>query len=258
MRRRKTSVVPVTNGDFESDDEWRRILDGAGPSVPVTKPVFSKSAPWRGPPDAPSLKESVETKTGESGVAGKVKNGGEELIIRKTKVIHVKRSDEDLDAIRNLSIEVRAVYDEIKSDILQHRGKRDVLIKDLMETEIRKSELEERIDDLEEENMQLQVVLAKGLEASSQAHHRKISGNIEKERANPGAAFHEDYRKVLFTEESNQVEEETAQDLNEMGRVDKIVYKAIKLLTPFEAQTKAIQASYGGAVASYFLFLRWM
>ncbi len=258
MRRRKASVVPVADGDFESDDEWRRILDGVGPGGTATAvQAFSKSAPWRRQPDTPVWKESADDKSLETNGPTSAKRS-EEVSLKKTKVIHVKRSAEDVNIINNLSMEVRTVYDEIKSDILQHRGKRDALIKEYIDAEIRKSELEARIDELEEENMQLQVVLAKGLEASNQAQHRKVTGKVDKERVDPGASFHEDYRKVLFSEESSLVEEETAQDLNEMGRLEKIVYKAIKLLTPFEAQTKAIQASYGGAVASYFLFLRWM
>ncbi|CAM9126775.1 unnamed protein product, partial [Ectocarpus fasciculatus] len=68
----------------------------------------------------------------------------------------------------------------------------------------------------------------------------------------------EDIRRVLLDHDDAQELEDSASGVEKVLNVRRRIVRWVEKHTPFEMENRKIHATFGGAVAAYFLFLRWM
>jgi hypothetical protein len=293
MRRRKVAPAESVGGllggllgqgaaagGSDIDVEWDSILKGhqldggadsktqsqgvvrAAEVVPVPRDV-SGSPQQSSPPRAPPGVQPQQRKS----------DAGISLMQRQNQVVQsapygesnmhkIRVSSVNSDEIASISSGMRELFAEIKLQIAAYKHQYDKLIVAARNAEVLKSDLEIKIEELEEDNAQLQTALSKGLGAKGQ--QQKANANRGKTKADQLALAADnqgsDIRKALLMQDEGAFmeNEDDFNDLTGFKKLRKSITRWIELHTPFENENRKIHSTFGGAVAAYFLFARWM
>jgi hypothetical protein len=292
MRRRTkhNAVAPI--GDAEEDIEakfdisleWGKIIQGDHTDSPGTKQfdgaAASKAAdtdsnakqqqpqPVRhmrssDDTDADALSNAERHQALDSPRAGEVR-------ARRISVTPAAHSGGEMghDELVALSAEMRELFAEIKKEIVEYKDKHHTLASAVKGADVSRADLETRMEEMEEENAQLQLALTKGLENrnSSPAKHegggqrgrRDSSAGPDLLAGGGGGGASNDIRRVLLDQDDTQVLEEAAGGVENVFILRHKFARWVVRHTPFEQENRRLHAMFGGAVAAYFLFLRWL
>lgn len=169
------------------------------------------------------------------------------------------------DEIASISSGIREIFTEIKLQMISYKQQYDKLIIAARNAEVLKADLEIKIEELEEDNTQLQTALSKGASAKSQQQQQqKAAVNRAKSKADQVAAGADnqgsDIRKALLMQDEGTFmeNEDEINDIAGIKHFRKSILRWLKEHTPFEKENRKIHSTFGGAVAAYFLFARWM
>ena len=269
MRRRKANTVaPADDGTsddieskFDINLEWKDIMRGdlhgqtSKPSSLQDRPDKPTLSLQSKDVDDPLFNNQVMRNFSESPRVGVV-NNPRKINTSSSSVIELNR-----DEMVALSVEMRELFAEIKKHVLEYKGNHETLSHAVKEADVSKLDMETKIEELELENSQLQLALTKGLENRTNAQNRHIAG-AEKSAA-PDAIIGasqggDDIRRVLLDHDDAQVLEESSSGVDKVFDFRRKVIRYIERHTPFEMENRKLHATFGGAVAAYFLFLRWM
>ena len=298
IRQRKRNAVLPTDSYLDSDAEWNKILNGTIESytdADLNKQSINKSYPWKNS-TAPLPQSVARLNSGNSSGVGVDQHPGRnrepgsdhpelsfdstengtrlpprpnqgsasmqiDSTTKKMKTINVKPSpvNESKEIFIDLGNEIVSVYSQLKISLLAYKSKYEDIIKETKTSEIEIAKLETELEDVEEENAQLQVLLVNGSDAHHRTRHRQAAVKAEQNAFEYGQDSAE-YRKILL---SGGQDDENFDDALELSddlrlRVMKYWYKFIARYTPFEVETRIIHSTFGGAVAAYFIFFRWM
>lgn len=269
MRRRKANAVAPVGDDggsdaqFDVNVEWGKIMQGesAGYKPEVD---FALRQVQDGNAAALTAYAGHGSRDGDVGAQHLPSDSPRgALTPRKITVVSAATVEQSHDELVSLSAEMRELFSEIKKQFLEYKNKHTFLAEAVKCADVTKVDLETKVEDLEDENAQLQLALTKGLEnrhsaparnhATSATDHMSSGENII--GLQQGG---EDIRRVLLDQDDINELEESAADVETVFNVRRRISRWIERHTPFELENRKLHATFGGAVAAYFLFLRWM
>ena len=179
---------------------------------------------------------------------------------RKVSVQHNYHDD-----LITLSGEMRVLFSSVKDQIIKFKEKQTELEKTICNNGTETTELESKIEELQYQNSQLQVNAIKGAQKKTQGNYRSQTlAQIDRQDKNMQWKLMSENRgneirqALLQSEDGEMGMAGEFEDQSRLERIRKGVRIWIRKQTPFEVDNQRIHAYFGGAVAAYFLFLRWM
>lgn len=165
-------------------------------------------------------------------------------------------SKSDVMAVEELKSQFKRLEEQMKA----MKSKYNTILTASHQQEIKNKELSVQIETLEEENKELQNALTQRVENGAAAP----SGSRPRRRGPriSGAKKPKDEALRAGLLEDEEEGEDIGEDLDVFGENKKDLL--IKVLnwcikkTPFQNDIREMHATFGGAVAAYFLFFRWM
>jgi hypothetical protein len=259
------------------DVEWDSILKGHQSDALADGDTHRQSrirTPEVVPRDVSNSPLTIPTKAPLGGLPQqRISDAGVSLMQRQNQAMQsapygesnmhkVRVSSLNSDEIASISSGMRELFAEIKVQISAYKQQYDKLIVAARNAEVLKTDLEIKIEELEEDNAQLQTALAKGL--GSKGAQQKANVNRGKSKADQLALAADnqgsDIRKALLMQDEGGLleNEDEFNGLTGFKKLRKSIALWIELHTPFEKENRKIHSTFGGAVAAYFLFARWM
>lgn len=173
----------------------------------------------------------------------------------------VQFSHEAVNADEKIADKLSEDFQILKKQVDEYRKLYSVTNIRLKESEMKKNELETKLEDLLEENQKL-------LEQSKNANTNNLSSYVANSR-NPAQRNNklaidmqkrsEELRKMLLNENDDDQNLVTMSELWTGKDVKKSLQEVFNYyFAPFRKDIQKVQASFGAAVASYFLFYRFL
>lgn len=163
---------------------------------------------------------------------------------------------------KQLIVELKENFKIMSTQFNELKSKYSKSVQNQRQTEIELKELQVQIEILEEENTQLQKVVKDKVTNNRKSSIMLPTAVVKKKIKTQDAGKPVDFSIILMDiDDDNDAADD---DIKEHKSTRSLMHmfsnltKFILLHTPFGEDVKQIKAFYGGGVASYFDFLRWM
>lgn len=172
------------------------------------------------------------------------------------------RSFED-EGLESLQMSMKAMFNSVKARIKEYEEKYKITAEELNTRKGQVNELELKEKALMEENIIIEEAIAKRIQEKTRKYQIEKAEKSMFERKSSGLKANDAQRSLqqeLIQNTADNAEDEVDVSIYgaKQGNMRQAIMNKIHRIAPLYGDVRRIEASFGGVVASFFAFYRWM